>query len=256
MTAAHADAVNAPAPWAVVAVMAGFLGLVLAYWFFCRFSYEITEDVLEVRRYILRWVPIGRHRVRLSDIVGVESSGLMRVKVGVVVWAPLSARPGLLLTLSRPRYGLWDTVYIAPPDPEGFERALRERMARQRAILSGTEPVRRHPWPLWATDAVVAVAALCLGAWVPVVALADSLPARMGVARFAEVAAALTAGFVPIQLWLLLECLRSIDTRRATRRWLWPAFILALPGAGAVAYYLLEWRPERVRAGLAQRLLP
>ncbi len=233
-------------PWSDLAIMAVILAFILAYWVFSRYSYEVTDDTLKIRRWIFGLVPLGWYRVRLGDIVRVEPSGLGRMHVGVLAWASPFTPRGLLLTLLKPRHLFWDTIYIAPPDRDAFMALLQSKLGSDAVILSQPAWTERRPWPLWITDAVVAVAWLCFCAWMPILAYTDLLSAQIGSLTTVILIGSLTAIILPVHLWFWLESLRSAAEHSSRRRWLWFVVVSTVVVAGAVAYYLLEWRPRHV----------
>ncbi len=216
----------------------------LAVGVFPRFSHDISDGILRIRRHIFRWIPFGTRKIRIDDIESVELSGLGKVPCRAMEWGRLFALEGVLLTL-RKRYSLfYRAIYITPRDPRGFIRELEPLLAPTTPGVGVKRRRVRLPPPLWVTDLIVAMSAVCWGAAVALIMTYEQMQIAFhplhGIVL--GIAGALLA--VPTWMWMWMDCLRELADRKRVRLALWLAsmtFVCPL----APLYYLLEWRPRR-----------
>jgi hypothetical protein len=221
----------------------------LAYWLFPRYRYEITDDSVVMRRWVLAMIPLGRCVIPLRDIQEVRRLGFPSASViGAVLFGRFYSTSGVLLIL-RPgaeRFRMFWKVYVTPESPEAFVAEVRERIGaygggppseRSRHSRHGQ---RSRGW-LWLGDIVASLS--WAGVVLAAVALLRARPWSPGLVRVYWLAGpALTV----MWMWMWVDSLvqSARDPANARRRAAWIGIVtLLVPGPWA--YYLLVWRQRR-----------
>ncbi len=215
---------------------------------FARYSYEIGDEFLLIRRRVLGGIPFGVIRVRLDGIRAVEAVQSGWSPPGILIYGYLYASEAVLVTLRRRRYLLFRRILVTPDDVGGF---IRDIVARSGAVETGPPPGVRtflDRLPLRVVDAFAALSGLALLALLLVLLARLAWAANLlgpGHAWGAALVAAAAGLVLCMGLFMLLDCVRAATSEEGPVLYLWLVGILVVVPLAWV-YYVLLWRPRRL----------
>ncbi len=93
-----------------------------------RYRYRMEDGLLVMGRAVLGVIPVGEHRIRLSEIVAVERCGRRRGGRHCLSYGSTFSGNGVLLILRR-RYMMYDSIRVTPGEVEAFVEEMRARGA-------------------------------------------------------------------------------------------------------------------------------
>jgi hypothetical protein len=227
---------------AMLICVASLLLVVLA-----RYSYEVTDEHLVIRRWTLGLIPAGTMKIPLEDI---ESAELLRT--GWTLFPDFLAYVGfgacglVLLSLKRPRYRLFWGVVLGPEDAAGLMNEIIARTGAKDLTRGGEMILERLP--LWLADALAVLAALLPLALLSTVVAGgisgSDFLAPMGSSGRMAVIILVTICTASLPLAMSIDAARTASLTEDPVFYVWAVGIILLPPLGWV-YYLRVWRPRR-----------
>ncbi len=229
-------------------IVAGILLLYLPVYVFPRFDYQIEDDVLVVRRFILGGVPFGRWRVKLTRFRKARLS-VMRIPARARVLGRMYSFKGVVLVPMKRRWLGKGSVYITPDDPTAFIGEISAALvgcATGSASLPPGPPPFLASVPRWVTD---------------LLALATALPASIAACRLFywirggeflghaptvtvhTLAMSLLVLVVAVCVWMVCDAFRELRRTGGYRYLIW-LLVMILLFPSAWLFYLAEWRPR------------
>jgi hypothetical protein len=220
---------------------------------FGRYSCEVAEEVLLVRRRLFGLIPLGTIRIPLADIESVEAlPPFPTLPPGFLLYANATALEAVQLTLRRRRYWLFHRAVLTPDDIPGFVNEIVSRSCAAEIRRETTMRTFLERVPLWIVDAY---AALCGGAVLFLVVAVPAVggwslgqgPSRVPLPTAWAIAAIVLSAALGLSmaLLMLLDCARAAVAEKDPVRWLWAVgIVLFLPLAWV--YYVTMWRPARL----------
>jgi len=105
----------------------GGICLFFAYYLFGRFSYELHDQVLVVRRKILYFIPYGFRRIPISSIREIRRFGGWKdVLRGADMFGNLFLREGVIIILKD---GIFRRIFITPEKPDEFIKRVETQQS-------------------------------------------------------------------------------------------------------------------------------
>ena len=138
-----------------------FLVVVIGISCFPRYRYTIEGEFLLIRRFVFRWVPFGRFRIRLDEILAIEEGSPWSWPWWLLHYGRVFTLDRVLLTLKAPRYGVFRHVDITPEYP-AFVNELAARSGAELRTRPRAADILLDRLPLRVADAFAVYSGLVL----------------------------------------------------------------------------------------------
>jgi hypothetical protein len=116
----------------VVLLFASGISLLLAYFVFGRFSYEIRDSIFVVERRLFFFIPFGKRRIPIENIQEIRPlKGFWDVLRGAEVYGNLFLRRGVLVVLKR---GFFKRLFITPPNVAELTNSLEQELVKSSGL--------------------------------------------------------------------------------------------------------------------------
>jgi hypothetical protein len=236
--------------WAVLAALIGVASLLLVV--LARYSYEVTDEHLVIRRWKLGFVPAGTMKIPLEDIESVELLRIGRMLFpGYLRYAAsFGLHDFVVLSLKRPRYRLFWRVVLGPEDAAALMNGIIPRTGAKDVTRRAEERPILDRLPLWVADGLMVLAGLLPLALIGIsIAAAGGISGRgflamMGSDAFLVVSVLVTVYVVSVLLAMAMDAARTAFLMEDPVFYVWLIGIVLLPPLAWV-YYLRVWRPRR-----------